>query len=163
MCASAYGLRRAADKGRRHSMFKRAATDLRCQYPQQWTVAGLCLRESTLPRSVQNLETVKADKIRIVGEGPPAFVRVLVEHSEPNLLDRPSVFGRSARVIDHPVSRAFGGHSRLTQKKHDVKGKLLHPGLIKEEQIARFGLSAVTTDEHGIEIPERARVRKLRE
>src|ERR1044071_2619511 len=128
--------------------------------PSSGMACGCHFRASA---SIQDFETVKAHEVRIVLDGSPSLIRMLVEHGETYFLDRPAIFGSRARVIDHPVGRAFRRNLRLTQKDHDVVGHLLYPGLIEEEQVARLGSPPVATDEDRVEILERARVRKLRE
>src|SRR5947207_1488799 len=83
--------------------------------------------------SFQNLETVEAEEVSVAGDGTPARVRVAREHGEPNLPDLAGVRGRSARVVDDPVVRAFGSDARAAEVDHHVIGILLHPGLAEKE------------------------------
>src|SRR2546429_7735116 len=80
------------------------------------------------------------------------------EHRELYLLNRPLVRRRRAGVIDDPVSFSIWRHARRTQENHHVVRKLLHPGLIKDKQIAGFGFVAVSAHKNRVEILERAAV-----
>src|SRR6185503_20292434 len=84
-----------------------------------------------------------------------------IQHCETHLLDGASRFGRSARVIDHPVVCVFTRDPRFTDKNHDVKRKLLDPRLTEEKKISRFGLFSIATNEFGVEHLQSLRVGEL--
>src|SRR4030095_14352766 len=127
-------------------------------------VRGHRLVSERWPRSVnhaKNLQTKEAKKIWISRNGPPAFVRMLIQYGQAYLLHCALVGSRRPCVIDHPVVRAFAGNPRFTEKNHDVKGILMDPRLMKKEQIAGPCLLSITADETCIEHLESLTVCKL--
>src|SRR5687767_494596 len=112
---------------------------------------------------IKNFQAIEAQEIRITFHRAPAPIWVKVKSRQRNLLHRPFVRRRRASVIDHPVAGLIATKLRLTQKNHYVEGKLLHPGLIEEKQVASFGVLAITTDKFCVEAFETAGVSKLGE
>src|SRR6185436_12565875 len=94
---------------------------------------------------------------------PPALVWVMIQNREFNFLHRSLVGWRRAGVVDNPVSGLVPAKVCAPQKNHDVVGKLLHPGLIEEKQIAGLGLMAIAANELRIETLERSCVGEFRE
>ena len=86
----------------------------------------------------------------------------MVQHRQFDFLDGSLVSGRGAGVIDDPVICAVWRKPRRTEENHYVIRKLLHPGLIKEKQIAGLSLAAISRHICGIEVLQRSAVSKFR-
>src|SRR5262245_15258108 len=82
----------------------------------------------------------------------------MVQDGEPDLLHLSLVVRRRAGVINDPVAGAFAVVAGVADEDHHVVGKFLNPWLVKEEQVAAAGLTAVAAGERGVVIFERARV-----
>src|SRR5436853_396241 len=65
---------------------------------------------------------------------------------------------RRGGVIDNPILGAVWRDPRRPEKDHHVIRKLLHPGLIKEKQIAGLRFPDVAGNKHAVEILERSAV-----
>src|SRR5512145_118038 len=105
-----------------------------------------------MPPSIKHLNRVYPQEVVIALDGPPAFVRMMVENGQANFLQRTFFGRRSPGVINDPVGRAFGVSNGLCDKNHCVIGKLLNPRLMEEKQIALLGVAPVAADEDAIEI-----------
>src|SRR5262245_9922183 len=82
----------------------------------------------------------------------------MIQEGKPDLLHLALVVRRRAGVIDDPIAAAFAVVASVADEDHHVIRKFLNPGLVKEEQVAAPGLTAVAADERGVVIFERARV-----
>src|SRR5438105_5032073 len=114
-------------------------------------------------RSLQNLQTVEAEKISVGYDRTPARVGVAFENGESNLSDFARVLRRRACVVYDPVRSALRVNARAPQVNHHVVRILLNPRLVEEEQIAGPRFAPVAADEGAVEIFERARVCELGE
>src|SRR5262245_33194206 len=82
----------------------------------------------------------------------------MIQEGEPDLLYLSLIIRRRAGVIDDPVAGAFAVVAGVADESRHVVGKFLDPGLMKEEQVAAPGLTAVAADERDVVIFEGARV-----
>src|SRR5260370_35174727 len=111
-----------------------------------------------VPFSFKNLQSIKPKKISIAFYRPPTRIGMMFEDRKLDLLNRPLIGRRRARVIHDPVPLSIWRHARRAQENHHVIRKLLDPGLIEEKQIAGFGFPPISAHKNRIEILERATI-----
>src|SRR5262249_10268316 len=118
---------------------------------------GFCSNTHT---SLQDLQPVKSQEVRILRQRPPARAGMLVEHGEPDLL-----YGAQASIgrpgmIHSPIVATFRIDEGLAQENHQVVRKRRRPRLVINQQVARPGLPAVLADGDGVVALDRLRVGK---
>src|SRR5215510_10914546 len=114
-----------------------------------------------MPPSIEHLQTKKSQEIIVALDRTPAFVRMMIQNRQTDLLQRAVVSGRRPGMINHPVRSAFAVSQRVSNKNHDVVRKLLDPRLVKKQQVSTLSATAIASYKCAVEIFERAGVGKL--
>src|SRR4030095_4032874 len=100
-----------------------------------------------MPPSIKHLEPVKAKEVWIAFDRSPAFVRMMIQHRETHLLQRPLVGRRRPGMVKDPVRRTFAVMTRIADEDHRVIWKLLYPWLMEEDQISSVSSVAIAAHE----------------
>src|SRR5437879_1904394 len=108
--------------------------------------------------SLQNLQSVEPQKIPVAFHRTPARIRMTIQHRQLELLYCAVICRGRASVIDDPVMLPVWRNARRAQKDHHVIGKLLHPRLVIEKEIAGLSFASIATDEYHVEIFQRAAI-----
>src|SRR6185503_10255599 len=114
--------------------------------------------DTFVPPSIKHLQSIEPQEVRIAFNGTPPFVRMMIQNSQSNLLQRPFICGRGSCVVHDPVRRAFTFALRFADEDHDVKREFRNPRLIEEQQISALGSAAIAAYEDAVEILQRASV-----